>query len=280
MTGDNLLRAICARPADDQPRLVYADWLADHADEVRCDKCNGTGSWRMPMFSHIDPCNACDGTGRRSNRFAERSEFIRVQIDLANTECPGCRAYVPCSEGGLCRRRHLKERSDFLLQSPSQGDYGLPLWGLWAGPVLIATNHRGAFYTDAFQFQRGFIFWIKLPIQSFINYAATIFSQHPVTSVLIADRRPVQHGQHPTGGYGLHEYAWSQEVDDHLHPNHRHHGRAIDQNIENGTIPLELFKAGLPLTRFSNPDAAMLALSAAAIAHGRTLVGLPPLEAR
>lgn len=32
---DAFLRAICANPADDTPRLVFADWLADHGDPDR-----------------------------------------------------------------------------------------------------------------------------------------------------------------------------------------------------------------------------------------------------
>src|SRR5438067_1250501 len=46
---DPFLRTIAERPADDGPRLVYADWLEEQGD-------------------------------------ADRAEFIRLQIDLARTE--------------------------------------------------------------------------------------------------------------------------------------------------------------------------------------------------
>src|SRR5260221_631255 len=68
------LAAILAAPDDDGPRLVYADWLEEHGD-------------------------------------TERSEFIRVQIELAHT---------PVEEGraGILRRREAEllrqHRDDWL----------------------------------------------------------------------------------------------------------------------------------------------------------------------
>jgi uncharacterized protein (TIGR02996 family) len=49
--GDLLLRAICENPAEDAPRLVYADWLDENGQP-------------------------------------ERAEFIRVQIELAKIPDP------------------------------------------------------------------------------------------------------------------------------------------------------------------------------------------------
>ena len=53
--GEALLAAILANPAEDTPRLVYADWLEEHGRE-------------------------------------ERAEFIRVQCELARPLCTSCRA--------------------------------------------------------------------------------------------------------------------------------------------------------------------------------------------
>jgi uncharacterized protein (TIGR02996 family) len=59
-----ILRAVCDRPEDDLPRLVYADWLEDHAGYTPDPDAAGT-----------------------------RAEFIRVQVELArapgNTGCHG-----------------------------------------------------------------------------------------------------------------------------------------------------------------------------------------------
>lgn len=63
MDPDHLpfLAAIIARPQDDLPRLIYADWLADAAE------------WAQP-------------DGSKPVSYAERAEFIRVQCELAGLE--------------------------------------------------------------------------------------------------------------------------------------------------------------------------------------------------
>ena len=81
MTDSDFLAAIIANPADDAPRLVYADWLEEH-----------------------------DGP---------RGEFIRVQVELARSKCePPCPGNVHAAGGFgtrcLCRRRSLRAREQQL----------------------------------------------------------------------------------------------------------------------------------------------------------------------
>jgi uncharacterized protein (TIGR02996 family) len=79
--ADMLYRAVLAYPAEDAPRLVYADWLAEH------------------------------GQG-------ERGEFVRVQCELARTSCHSCDGSVfPCSMGGQCRKYELRQRQRELLKT-------------------------------------------------------------------------------------------------------------------------------------------------------------------
>ena len=98
-TADDLafLAAVCAAPDDDTPRLVYADWLEEHAERVECCRgcrfvalagqhCvydqSGDGSWSWNL------CVGCRGTGLVSDGRAERAELIRVQCELAaGVEC-------------------------------------------------------------------------------------------------------------------------------------------------------------------------------------------------
>lgn len=95
-TYNALLRAVLADSADDVPRLVLADYLEEHAGEVECmacrggkycPKCSGEGCSGHSVAAN-GPCLAydcpdCFGSGRVSNGFAEHSEFIRVQCELA-----------------------------------------------------------------------------------------------------------------------------------------------------------------------------------------------------
>ena len=67
MEHESFLRAIIARPDDDLPRLVFADWLDENATQ-----------------SHWDDIHRHDSIGvRPGNGYAERAEFIRVQCELA-----------------------------------------------------------------------------------------------------------------------------------------------------------------------------------------------------
>jgi uncharacterized protein (TIGR02996 family) len=84
---DAFLAAILANPADDLPRLVFADWLDENKSSV-CRECEGSGIRRdlpIPIIPGISiDCRPCCGTGQVVNTNAERAEFIRVQCELAS----------------------------------------------------------------------------------------------------------------------------------------------------------------------------------------------------
>lgn len=69
------ITAINTHPDDDTPRLVYADWLDEHAGTVDCF-CKGR-KWKQP-----DPCHRCNGRYGLSDGRRERAELIRVQCEL------------------------------------------------------------------------------------------------------------------------------------------------------------------------------------------------------
>jgi uncharacterized protein (TIGR02996 family) len=76
--GDILLAAILAAdPADDAPRLVYADWLDEHAGDGACPE-PGCGN-PARGWNGFYQCRTCKGRGVVPNGNAERAEFIRVQ---------------------------------------------------------------------------------------------------------------------------------------------------------------------------------------------------------
>ena len=97
--AEALLRAIRLHPEADAPRLIFADWLDEHAGSVR--RCSGTHSHsgkRVPLISggfrwdahgvlHCDdprkPHHHCDEKCTVSDGRAELAELIRVQVELA-----------------------------------------------------------------------------------------------------------------------------------------------------------------------------------------------------
>ena len=102
----------------------------------------------------------------------------------------------------------------------------------------------------------------------FLKHARAVFQAHPVTEVALSDRHPSESGDWPPGWWrGPHPLTGLLQ---------RHH------------LPPELWDllpgpwedADAPLWRlYPDGDSARAALSAACVAHGRSLAGLPPLPA-
>lgn len=142
-----LLARICADPKDDAPRWIIADWYDEHAGESKCEKCDGCAKVEFPSGQKIArdnpwvvPCELCNGKGTASNGFAERAEFIRVQLRLAEMDETGEGATDP-HEGHTCFQypclicqkvaeyQRLEKRAVELLE---MGDNAKKWNGLWA----------------------------------------------------------------------------------------------------------------------------------------------------
>jgi uncharacterized protein (TIGR02996 family) len=117
MTAKAFLTDIIANPGDDTPRLVYADWLDDHGD-------------------------------------ADRSEFIRIQVELSR------------SETAAARRAELLERQKVLLDANERA---------WRAelPRLSGVRWLG--------WSRGFVGAVRINSgKAFREHAAAVFSAAPV----------------------------------------------------------------------------------------------------
>lgn len=135
-TEIGLLHAILSAPADDTPRLVYADWLEGlDTVSVGCVECNGTGKeWVQEKdlrdSGHYGPtCTRCHGTGYTTDTSrCDYGEFIRVQCELARTPVCGTvwepghpKGPVECRCCDLRRReRGLWERNGIAWDEPIQ----------------------------------------------------------------------------------------------------------------------------------------------------------------
>ena len=236
-TDEALLRAVLLHPGEDTPRLAYADWL----DE---------------------------------NGHPERAEFIRVQIELG-------RWHHDIPDGASDPLRDMRKREQELLGAAPPS---------WAAPVgwWHCDNLRMWKPTPHFTFRRGFVAHVACTpwrfaggpcvacdggsyaeqpcpdcdgIGTTTGVAASLFAAHPVTGVTLSDREPYR-------WVGC--FYWGRET----------WGDAAD------AIPDELFLRLPDHGLSSNPEsmrgfythsAALAALSAACVAFGREVAGLPPL---
>jgi uncharacterized protein (TIGR02996 family) len=242
MTNPDLLRAVLERPDDDSVRLVYADWLDDAGE-------------------------------------AERGEFVRVQVELSSMghdphscerePCPDCPRDIDRWDALRLRERELLKANFW------KWTEGLPEALLtrqcpccaegvadWETGVIECRRCESTGVIDddeKVEFSRGFVSAVTLSAADFLAHAAAIFACQPVERVTLADKRPDE--------VSLGLRWWINSAD----PN----------SAEPDVIPEELFDL-LPAidgTRliYRTEQAALDALSAACVLHGRRLCKLPDL---
>jgi uncharacterized protein (TIGR02996 family) len=138
---EGLLRAIRDKPDDDGLRLVYADWLEEHGE-------------------------------------AERAEFLRVQIGLANAVGDGA-----CDPALLDRQNELLESHQNRWLEPLRPILTKPRplakrrWGLLAGRRLALLPW---YAEQGVVFRRGFVEHLHLPAADFLALADALFRAAPV----------------------------------------------------------------------------------------------------
>jgi uncharacterized protein (TIGR02996 family) len=172
--------AIADAPGDDLPRLIYADWLDEHAGAVACRGCDGTGQTGHGgvRFGAKD-CPACRGTGRVSDGRAEHARLIRAQCRLAALERG---AWEPAGDtkeeldakwAARCREidelRHVQGRELAFL--------GGWYWSL--PPCLNWADHRQAGWAAGLV-HRGFVQWVRLPAAELPRVGGQLLAAQPV----------------------------------------------------------------------------------------------------
>ena len=129
------LRAVCENPADDTPRLVFADWLDEHGDRpddpARAEFIRVQGElagWRTPP-----------GSGSEDYRWHTRmkrreSELLAAHPEWSRCRCPECdgKGTTATDYYGLHGGRHLITcrtcggTGDLFVSPPPSGLDGLP----------------------------------------------------------------------------------------------------------------------------------------------------------
>jgi uncharacterized protein (TIGR02996 family) len=152
------LADVLAGPADDAPRMAYADWLQERGDPL--------------------------------------GEFVAVQLRLARCR-DGAESCPPDSRCGRCMGCELRRRERELLLTHGRA-WPAGLLGLeWLAReerdgVWFTTGDAGL--RLAVQFRRGFIAHVELTLAAFDAHAAALFRAAPLESVRLADREPLSHG--------------------------------------------------------------------------------------
>ncbi len=176
-----LLRGIRAHPADTGRRLIYADWLDDHAESARGPDCGNCDAGRVETdydpasdrYRSTRSCGCCQGTGVLPHWYAERAEFIRLHCQLAG---------LPWAEAS---RHPVYPRVDSLFYSHDRHRD-------WGGLAGLAHDHYHTlpdeFYEDDVLncvWRCGFIDAVHCSLPDFMRFGPFIAGLHPVTTWVV-----------------------------------------------------------------------------------------------
>ena len=298
-TADSLLAAIAADPWDDTARLVYADWLEEHAGTVACPKCEGTGKatflrqykqcpWCRGMRHtrrgtvcrpcrgagrKIDPsyasrCPDCDGRATVLDRQRERANFIRVQVGLASLDPRDvCRHGLGrCGPALACPGCDLRRRENALRENCSVA--GWLDYHVFNGWTVLVGDEMNRFGGPSVRWRRGFPAEVSTSLEHFLSsgFAARIGRVYGVTGVVLSDREPYWHGR---------GYCWYDKG--RRRPSHN-----VPESAELPDELLSIVAAALPgetirFSMFRDAATARESLSRAALSLSRAAAGLAPL---
>lgn len=237
---DMLLRAVLMDPADDFPRLVFADWLDEHGE---CDL----------------------------------AEFIRVQVELEPLRMHGHGTTSPAR--ALClkcdRAARLEQRERGMLEL----HLGVLRHGLPGDPYRTEHLGSEGFAVDFWldkrakppvayraRFRRGFVAEITLPLDAFLRHAGALFSAAPIERVTLSDRRPHQPSFDPDR-----RWMWCMQP-------FRDDGDRLPDDLFtllSGPTDEGMYPNGASIRRYDTADLALADLSAACVRYGRSIAGLP-----
>lgn len=232
-----LLLAIDADPADDLPRLAYADWLEEQG-----------------------------GEGARS-----RGAFIRTQIRMEGLR-RGCRCgrCVARRGGGqhtngpcvLDQRdnRDLLVAQKCLLEDGGFEEWTRPVKGLFGATIVydLDVKYRKLPHPAVgVRFVRGFVMEVHCAVKGWIDCGRQVVLYHPVTAVRATDRAPAH-----AGSDSALPYRWHVVHGDDLHSPHYLPGELIGVA---GAAAENCYRYRC----FATPEAAHAALSAAMLDWAR-----------
>jgi len=212
VTEDVLIRAVLAAPDDELPRQQYADWLEENAAfDVPCPYCSGEG---CATHGHGDWSKNCNGTGliRRGNGYAQRAEFIRLQIRQEAKGVPRCGEVGPRNAAACpdCQR----ERE--LLQPWKVWEWAGDAISRLAGPgspdCVVESVGVARIGSSRVKFRRGFVERVECTLWGWERYGPRVVRESPLRTALLQDVRSTE------GDVGLYRNTWAapslRNVDD------------------------------------------------------------------
>lgn len=300
---DALLRAVLADPADDTVRLAFADWLDENGESERAEfirvqvELAKLESIDLGEVNPIGPPTPSDLHTLivQSNRVTDQALHHTVRYCDQGTTVPQFGKIVSISGEyvglprpdrvavtvarlsgweGLPREKELRKRERELLAAGNAKQWlgalnGLRPWWSEMKGCGWQVLPDGAVYAE---FTRGFVSRVTLTQADFLRHAGGIFAAHPVTAVTLSDREPDVRA----GMRGINDdwFDWFPPGTEDRYARARLSEDLWWALLRTRGVVREPYCLG-----HETRDLALAALSAACVAYGRELAGLPPLTA-
>lgn len=168
----NLERAfladIIAHPADDTPRLIYADWLTDQGQDIRAEFIRRQIALTRTGFKDCPTPKNTRRLGLRLRCGSCRFCKAMIAVDEMNRQCKDvadltCVPYAYTLTDGAAKQK--LRNVDYNRDSP----VGYPFFHIW----------------------RGFVRVVYCTLATWLQHGRTIANFHPVEEVYLTDRNPL-----------------------------------------------------------------------------------------
>lgn len=276
---DAIYRGILADPFEDVPRLAFADCIEEDGDAERAELiragCELARMEKPPLgLDRNAPVGMFGDRERRFHKWGKRSPWWRrravLQASVAAATARGRTAEWWAIPGLVVQRGVVWNGR--VVETAAEGNRVT----YWLKDHEAKLSGWGRFATGTVE--RGFVSAITLNAAAFTaDVARAVFEAFPVVGVHLSDRQPYASPNY--GGTNWPEFSFGWCVSELIDNAGSHIGSRLHTHLpKEGRVRIS--ERNVHWAWYATRDAAMQALSDAAVHVGRSLAGLPPLRRR
>lgn len=176
-----MLRDICANPADNAPRLIYADWLDEHDQPERAEFIRVQCELARLMNT---PCSVAAGTWKRDGNSAG-AKMVEWS-DSPPARC--CLPYNADLDLGLCYKCARIDR--LLIRQRELHEMPADRWHMVNYPLSLLAEVKVK-PPIFWHFGRGFAYEVSMSVWTWVDHGQYIVSHQPIERLQLVDVFPL-----------------------------------------------------------------------------------------
>lgn len=169
---ESFFKAILAAPADDLPRLVYADWCDEHESPVRAATAE---------FIRL----SCPGRTRMAGEIMPKVVYPWLKDNWRRLVPALVAMHRP--EKRVCKTRIAGDQREIYFEAAGPL---VPTWSGRVGKILVCAHHHWDVwrYSVTLDFLRGFLLSATTYSRTFgPKFAAALLEDQPVAKIMVVD---------------------------------------------------------------------------------------------